>query len=924
MFSFISRAQELPPIQNYSSFDYNANNQNWNISQGANKNLFIANNSGLLEFNSERWILNDSPNNTVIRSVKVVGDKVYTGCYMEFGYWKKNEFGELLYTSLVDKLNQPMIEEEQFWNIQDFDDWILFQSLNRIYIYNTNNETFKIIDVVISKPKNFKVANTIYFQQYGLGLFKIEKGKSVLVSNHSTIKTNIIVDLLLKDDKLLAITEKGQFYFIENEEVNEWKISASKHINNINVYSCLQSKNGAFLLGTISNGLLVIDKNGELQYQFNKTNGLINNTILSIFEDIDGNIWLGLDNGLSVINLKSLFKVYKDLKGNLGEVYVSKNFDNNLYLGTNQGLFYRALNSNDEFKLIENTKGQVWSLNIIDNTLFCGHNLGTFIINNNTAQQIVNFPGTWTIKPVKNRSDLLIQGNYNGLNILEKVNNTWQFKNTLKGFSISSRFFEFTDENKIVVVNEQKGISFLETDTNYTKVIKNITKEHDGYGLGLISFNNEIIFSSNTGVEIFDKEEKKFVKDPILSQKLFNEKDPTVGVLISDELDDKIWGFANRNIIYLSQGKLNNVPYETKIPIPSSFRKNLGVAGFECLSNLTNNKYLIGNSDGYITLDLSKLSESSYNITIDKVINSNLSGNDTLVNLTKEKEFKNKDNNIEIHFSTINYNQYSETQYQHQLLGLYDKWNDWSNKSFVNLNNLPFGDYTFNVKSRVGNQESQNIATYKFKIGKPWYLTDLMIGLYVLSILLFLLLMHQIYKRYYTKQREKHLEKTQRELKLKELENEQQKMHFKNEQLNQDIKSKNRELAISTMSLIKKNEFLSTIKKELKSMQENKSNLNSVIKIIDRNLNNTDDWNLFEEAFNNADKDFMKKLKTVHPKLTPNDLRLCAYLRLNLSSKEIAPLLNISPRSVEVKRYRLRKKMNLPHEAGLTNYILEL
>ena len=68
----------------------------------------------------------------------------------------------------------------------------------------------------------------------------------------------------------------------------------------------------------------------------------------------------------------------------------------------------------------------------------------------------------------------------------------------------------------------------------------------------------------------------------------------------------------------------------------------------------------------------------------------------------------------------------------------------------------------------------------------------------------------------------------------------------------------------------------------------------------------------------------IKKIKNIHPELTPNDLRLCAYLRLNLSSKEIAPLLNISVRSVEVKRYRLRKKMALPHENSLTTYILNL
>ncbi len=124
------------------------------------------------------------------------------------------------------------------------------------------------------------------------------------------------------------------------------------------------------------------------------------------------------------------------------------------------------------------------------------------------------------------------------------------------------------------------------------------------------------------------------------------------------------------------------------------------------------------------------------------------------------------------------------------------------------------------------------------------------------------------------------------------------------------------------MNMIKKNEFLSSLKKEL--INDGEKNLNKVIKIIDKNLNNTDDWKMFQEAFNNADKNFLKKIKDKHPELTPNDLRLCAYLRLNLSSKEIAPLLNISHRSVEVKRYRLRKKMSLSHNLNLTNYILEI
>ena len=144
---------------------------------------------------------------------------------------------------------------------------------------------------------------------------------------------------------------------------------------------------------------------------------------------------------------------------------------------------------------------------------------------------------------------------------------------------------------------------------------------------------------------------------------------------------------------------------------------------------------------------------------------------------------------------------------------------------------------------------------------------------------------------------------------------------MRNEKLRDEIEAKNRELAISTMSIIKRNEFLRGIRKELKKNTTLAEN-HPVYKLIEKNLNSSKDWDFFRDAFNNADKDFLKRAKELHPNLTHNDLKFCAYLRLNLSSKEIAPLLNISTKSVEVRRYRLRKKMNLAHEKNLTDYIL--
>jgi len=193
----------------------------------------------------------------------------------------------------------------------------------------------------------------------------------------------------------------------------------------------------------------------------------------------------------------------------------------------------------------------------------------------------------------------------------------------------------------------------------------------------------------------------------------------------------------------------------------------------------------------------------------------------------------------------------------------------------------------------------------------------------VLALSLVLLLIHLNYKRYYKKQQRKLLVKKQNEYKVSQLENEKVIMQLKNEKLQQEVESKNRELTISTMSIIKKNEILNSIKKEL-ILEHSKDVYTQVIKTIDKNINNKKDWEFIEDAFNNADKDFLKKIKKLHPNLTPNDLRFCAYLRLNLSSKEIAPLLSISVRSVEIKRYRLRKKMQLSHEKSLVEYILSI
>ena len=911
-------SQELPPIEVFKPKDYGAEDQNWSISQGKDKSIYFANNKGLLMYNGARWKLYKSKNLSIVRSVKVIGEKIYTGSYMDFGYWEKNKFGTLEYSSITSNKNISLAEDEEFWNILELDRWIIFQSLDRIYIYDTKFKTIAIIESETTITKVYEVNNEIYYQKINQGIFKFKNGEEILISNDVIVKDNIVINIFENNNNLLFQTKELGFFIKENNRnLKEWYIPLNTKLRKYNIYNSLQLSNGDFILGSVSNGILYLNKEKEISYTINQSKGLGNNTVLSLFEDNDKNVWLGLDNGISNINFNVPFRVYKDDLGVLGTVYTTFLDDGVLYLGTNQGLFYK--DKKDTFRFVPGTEGQVWSLQKFKNTLFCGHDKGIFIISKGKAERISNTFGTWLIKEISGKEDLLLLGNYKGLYILQNKNKKWTLRNKIKGFDISSRYLEFISPNELLVSHEQKGVFQLKIDDEFSEVLSSTkTSIKKSIKSSLNKFNNNVLYGSNEGVFYYDSQSLNFKKDSVLSN-LFGHTGYISGKLVSE--NNKLFAFTNDNISYVQKEQLS-AQYELfSIPIPNSLRETKD--GYENILYIEDNKYLIGTKSGYIVTDLKIRNKNQHIIKLDEITTSSLQGEQKKLNLSENGVLKNEENDIKFFFSISDFSKYLPSLFQYRLLGLNNQWSAWSEKSEIYFENLPHGNYTFEVRGRIGTQTTTNTIKYSFNIAKPWYLKTSSLIIYIISIILLLIIINILHRNYFKNQQAKLLKRKEKELEIKQLENEQQLMHFKNLDLQKDIDSKNRELGLSTMNLIKRNELLGTIKKELGNTK-NINDIKEVIELINNNLNTSDDWKLFEEAFKNTDKGFMKKLKSEHSNLTSNDLRLCTYLRLNLSSKEIAPLLNISIRSVEVKRYRLRKKMNLPHEASLSSYILEI
>ncbi|NNF18509.1 MAG: two component regulator three y domain-containing protein, partial [Flavobacteriaceae bacterium] len=820
---------------------------------------------------------------------------------MEFGYWEADETGTLQYQSLSKSLSEPLVEDEQFWNIAAIENYLLFQSLERIYILDTRDDTVTIVDSKSKRAQLFLIDESVYFNRSGEGLFRLEKGKAELISNAPEILETEVAGLVTLEEKLILVTTRGDFYALGQDGLDSWTHGNLGELKDMEIYSTTQLEDGSVVLGTISSGIYHIASDGSMIQNIDKEKGLANNTVLSIYEDRDHNLWLGMDNGISILNLDSPFKEFSDKIGRLGVVYAAQVFKGQLYLGTNQGLFRRPVQGDLPFELVDGTPGQVWCLRVFEDQLFCGHNSGSFLIEDDRARLISDLPGTWDIKKIPGHPSRLLQGNYNGLSVLEKRGSNWVLRNKLKGFEISSRFFEFLDPSTILVNHEYKGLYTLDINNELSVVDQIDQQPPKGIGASLVRFNDQVLYASNNGVFRYDTESGMLQADTLLTQLMYSDDEPPIGILITEQENNRLWSFSQNTISYISPGNFDNRPQLTRIPVPADFRRGLGVLGFECISPIGSDRYLIGSSNGYVTLELDKIRPADYEVYLTSLGNEYYDNSYKRLPLESGLEFPYTDNSLHMEFTVPEYDKYTEVQYQYRLSGLYDEWSNWSRDSEVTFNNLPYGKYSFEVKARVGADVTRETANLDFAVKRPYYLSNLAVAIYALLLLLLGFAVHKIYRGYYKKQQARILQENAKREKSKKIKAKRKIVQLKNEQLKQEIESKNRELAASTMSLIKKNELLNKLKSELSAVGD-EPRIRSVIRTINRNINNEDDWKIFEEAFNNADKDFLKRIKEIHPELTSNDLRLCAYLRLNLSSKEIAPLLNISVRSVEVKR----------------------
>ncbi|HMO38193.1 MAG TPA: triple tyrosine motif-containing protein [Saprospiraceae bacterium] len=903
-------AQETPRVVSFTKEQYQGHNQNWSVGQTREGFMVVGNAAGLLEFDGSGWRAYPLPDGQTIRAVATDAEgTVFTGAFGEFGYWQRGTDGKLHYHSLAATVQDEVVRREEFWHIIVHEGRVFFQSFSAIYSYDykqvrlhTPPDIIMFMQVVHHK-KILPVINR------GLFIIKNTNGFDFITGSDVLAERRVVCMIPLQGEDYLVGTADSELFIYRGGQFVRWNVPLQAQLQADQLNKGIRLSNGNIALGTIRNGVYIINPQGDLLYHINQQNGLQNNTVLSLYEDRAQNLWVGLDKGIDLIEISSPLVFFKDKNGVIGSVYTASIFAGKLYLGSNQGVFVRDWPGAGAFRLVNGTQGQVWQLEAFDGQLIAGHNDGTFRIEGERAYSISDVTGGWTTLRHPGQPDLLLQGTYTGLVAFGKnAQGQWMLRNRIQGFAEPVKEMMFDAEGYLWVVNPNRGVYRIQLDEQCQNVVS-IYAFQAGDGL-LSAFKNDIEKIDN---QIFIKSGGQFLQfdKPTgqlrpLSQLLRTDLQRDRDFLLKRGLGTDYLKIYNNKVV-LQQDTAQAAFYLSLVP------------DFKSISLLNDSTYLFGLDDGYALLNRQELAQSAQ-VPVAPVRITGVAAfarPNALRFLDRQGSvaLSPGEHNIRFYFTQPVFTRMPE--YSYLLEGYDTAWSEWRAVPEREFNRLLPGDYTFRVRSNL----SDEVAEVRFVVQMPWYQTWWAGLLYILLAGVVVWLVERWNQHRLAKQRLR-LE-TEKEKQLEE-----QRIKAANERLQADVIMKSKELANSTMTLVQKNELLQRLKEEIRLVRDAtdgqmlRKNYQRLLHLIDTNLSSEQDWQMFETNFTQVHEQFFRRLKNEFPELTPGDLKLAAYLRMNLSSKEIAPLLNISVRSVENKRYRLRKKLGLGEAENLLDFML--
>lgn len=894
-------------IREYISGKLPVSNQNWKIYRNPNNGyVYFANSSGLVEYNgiSARNYL--MPFSKGVRSVCVSsGGRIFTGSFEEFGYWERNAGGDLYYQSVSQGIDIP--PNDEIWNIYEHNHSIFFQSFTTIYRYDSSG--VKPLPAPAIMLFLFRAGEQFMVQGIDKGLYWFDGDRYRFIPGSEpfgSMKVHAVIPV--KPGQYWICTANSGIYLFDGSSFTYFRSELSELLKSETCNAGLALSDSLMVFGTILKGLLISDARGKVISTYDNSNGLNDNTVLSLHNDRQGGLWIGLDDGAHYFSLNSPLKHFADLTGNLGTIYSAIRENDMLYLGTNHGLYIAGIEERGssynfrDLRMVDNTQGQVWLLERHDGQILCGHNDGTFLTEGNSVRRISEVTGGWSMVEY---NDLLLEGTYTGIISFAKDDDgKWSYRNRIAGYAEPSRSLMIDYLGYLWATHPQKGIYRLELNETADSVISVAafsSIDDSNNRISISKINNQVVFLTSENIYAFDYEAGEFSPVRSLESGLADYRRAT-GII---PYQRNLYWFVMKNRIALFE--ISRAFEATLVTeFPQRFEELPGRE--QQIIPLDGNTMLIPARKSFTLFNISEYEKSSPGrpVVIDRVLFSGQASHSTIIPGTGGvPRIGHRENNVTIFLADPSELWREEREYLYRIRELGDNWHSTYTDNFSFLN-LRFGHYHLQVKPVTGRE----ITGFDFIIRRPFALSNTAMAAYLVLIVLAVMSGMSIFRR--------------------ELQRQKQMLAYEagKSRLESELDHKSYELMLTMRYLIRQNEIMTRLNDQISQLKERSSGVSQKLvremeQIIRTGLSTqTEEWKNALNSLKLSQQGFNRRMLEKYPALTPNDLRLCSYLRMNFTTKEIAKLLNISGRAVEIARYRLRRKLQLDNSVNLTEFLI--
>jgi len=729
----------------YPSKEFGGHSQFWSMEQDSRGVVYIGAGYGIQEFDGTNWRLIINDNHSFGRSLsRDANGRIYAGSSGMLGYLEADERGEMQYRSLM-KFIPP--EDRQFnyvWSTHATPEGIYFQANERLFRFHPPQPgaaagTWR---VDVWRPHNdygysFWTDQTLYVQQYGIGLMKMVDDSLVLLPGGDQFAEDRIHVMLPFPGKsghyLIGTFSRGLFDW-DGSVFRPWPTDADLLLSRGTLYTGMVTPDSCFALGTMGNGLVIIDKNGKLLHQFTQTSGFFSNTVSCLLLDQQRNLWVGTDGGIAVLEYDSPLSEFT-IPGGTGPSDFCR-YQGLLYITCNDGVYY--LDDQDgRFKMVTGIVGnsQSFFFHQINNELFVTVNQGIYQIQGKTARPVS--PTVEISRPVLCMSnmalapDIVVAGTPAGAEILRYDPS---HPRRLRRIGDIPGIHEYIR----LAVEAEPGVVWLGTmdaglirlsfsaDRPLMPRVDKFGVEHGlpAGGAAFFKAGGRPLFCTKRGVYQFNPEQNRFSPDPFFKEVGFG-RNPDEGVIVADARDNLWINLGKESAVYkklpdgqykLEKARLARFADEV---INMIYPESNGVIWFGSANRV------IRFAPGQHRSELSAFPALIRRVTLagDSVVYCGAALPGDRLQDPAEQRFPFRGNALRFDFSASSYINPRANSFRTLLEGFDAGWSAWSRDTRRDYTNLPAGKYRFRVQARNIFQQESSEDLYAFTITPPWYNT---------------------------------------------------------------------------------------------------------------------------------------------------------------------------------------------------------